>query len=180
MLDLTRTNFLFCIYFYITSKEILEYECILGKYREISHGNDMLQLMKTLFLFIWAYSIIGEFQKMFYCEREINFVGFFFLSFVFSGPHLWHIEVPRLGSTRSYSCWLTPQLQQLEIQAMSVTYTTAHGNARSLTHWVRAGIKPASSWMLVEFVNHRATTGTPNFVGFFWWGVLEVGLEVGL
>ena len=33
-----------------------------------------------------------------------------------------------------------------------VTYTTAHGNARSLTHWVRPGIKPASSWILVGFV----------------------------
>ena len=28
-------------------------------------------------------------------------------------------------------------------------YAAAHGNARSLTHWVRPGIKPASSWILV-------------------------------
>ena len=28
----------------------------------------------------------------------------------------------------------TPQPQQYQIQAMSLTYTTAHGNARSLTH----------------------------------------------
>ena len=41
------------------------------------------------------------------------------------------------------------QPQQLRIRAMSVTYTTAHGNARSLTHWVRPGIQPASSWILV-------------------------------
>ena len=33
-----------------------------------------------------------------------------------------------------YSCWLTPQLQQYHIGAASVTYTTAHGNSRSLTH----------------------------------------------
>ena len=37
-------------------------------------------------------------------------------------------------------------------QAASVTYTTAHGNARSLTHWAGAGIEPASSWLLVRFV----------------------------
>ena len=37
---------------------------------------------------------------------------------------------------------------------MSVTYTTDHGkNARSLTHWLRPGIKPASSWILVRFVS---------------------------
>ena len=36
---------------------------------------------------------------------------------------------------------------------MSATYTTVHGNARSLTHWVRPWSKPASSWMLVRFVS---------------------------
>ena len=41
-------------------------------------------------------------------------------------------------------------------------HTTAHGIARSLTHWMRLGIKPATSWFLVGFVNHWATTGTPK------------------
>ena len=35
---------------------------------------------------------------------------------------------------------------------MSATYTIAHHNARSLTHWARPGIKPASYWILVLFV----------------------------
>ena len=39
------------------------------------------------------------------------------------------------------------------IRAMSVTYTTAHGNARSLTHWARPGIKPTNSCFLVGFVS---------------------------
>ena len=30
-------------------------------------------------------------------------------------------------------------------------YTTAHGNAKSLTHWARPGIEPVSSWILVRF-----------------------------
>ena len=47
---------------------------------------------------------------------------------------------------------------------MSVTYTTAHRNAWSLTHWGRPGIQPASSWRLVGFVNHWATKGTPQVV----------------
>ena len=47
----------------------------------------------------------------------------------------------------------TPQPQQHQIPAASVTYTTAHGNAGSLTHWARPGIKPASSWILVTFVS---------------------------
>ena len=39
------------------------------------------------------------------------------------------------------------------IGAASVTYTTAWGNSRSLTHWEGPGIKPASSWILVGFVS---------------------------
>ena len=37
--------------------------------------------------------------------------------------------------------------------ATSTTYTTAHGNARSLTHWARPGIEPTTSWFLVRFVS---------------------------
>ena len=34
-----------------------------------------------------------------------------------------------------------------------MSYTTAHGNAGSLTHGVRPGIESASSWMLVGFIS---------------------------
>ena len=40
-----------------------------------------------------------------------------------------------------------------QIQATSATYTTAHGNAESLTHWVRPGIEPESFWILVGFIS---------------------------
>ena len=39
------------------------------------------------------------------------------------------------------------------IWATSVTYTTACGHTGSLTHWVRPGIKPASSWILVRLIS---------------------------
>ena len=45
-----------------------------------------------------------------------------------------------------------PQPQQHGIRATCATYTTAHGNAGSLSCWARPGIKPASSWILVGFV----------------------------
>ena len=46
-----------------------------------------------------------------------------------------------------------PQPQQHGIQAASVTYTTAHGNDKSLTCLARPGMEPASSWILVGLVN---------------------------
>ena len=39
---------------------------------------------------------------------------------------------------------------------MSVTYTTAHDNPRSLTHWETPRIEPTSSRMLVMFVTAEA------------------------
>ena len=64
---------------------------------------------------------------------------------VFLGPHPWDVKVPRLPST--------PQPQQCQIRASSVTYTIAHGNAESLIHWARPGIEPVSSSILVRFVS---------------------------
>ena len=65
--------------------------------------------------------------------------------------------------------------QKHQNQATSASYTAACGNARSLTHWARWGIKPASSWILVGFLSHWATTGTPPFCfpnSILWGGKL--------
>ena len=43
--------------------------------------------------------------------------------------------------------------------AISVTYTTAHGNAGSLSQWARPGIKHASIRILAGFIT---TPGTPE------------------
>ena len=55
--------------------------------------------------------------------------------------------------------------QQHQIQ--TAVYTIAQGNAVSLTHWVRPGIEPITSWILVRFVTCWATTGTPVYK--LWW-----------
>ena len=47
-------------------------------------------------------------------------------------------------------------------------------NTGSFTHWVRPGIKAASSGILVEILTHWATTGAPNF--YFE----QMGLETGV
>ena len=50
---------------------------------------------------------------------------------------------------RRCSCQPMPQPQQLGVQAASVAYTS---NSGSLTHWVRPGIKPICSWILLGFI----------------------------
>ena len=56
------------------------------------------------------------------------------------------------GLNRSCSCQSAPQPQQCQSQSASVTYTTAHSNMGSLTHWARSGIEPISSWIPVRFI----------------------------
>ena len=67
--------------------------------------------------------------------------------------HPWHMKVLSLGVESSYSCQPVTQPQQHQILAVSVTYSTAHSNAGSFTHWARPGIEAASSWILVGFVS---------------------------
>ena len=82
---------------------------------------------------------------------------------------------PGYGSNQSYSRQPRPQPQQWGIRAVSMSYTTAHGNAGSSTHWERPGIEPVSSRILVGFVNHWATTVTPSFLFLFF---LFLGLQL--
>ena len=54
-----------------------------------------------------------------------------FVRFCLLGPNLWHMESSKLG---------------VKSELPLLAYTTAHGNAGSLTHGAEPGIKPATSW----------------------------------
>ena len=73
--------------------------------------------------------------------------------FVFLGPHPWQQRFPGQGSNWSYSCQPPPQPQQRQIRAASLMCTTAHSNARFLTHWARPGIEPPTLWFPVGFIS---------------------------
>ena len=72
--------------------------------------------------------------------------------FLFRAPPGAYGRSQARGRIGAASCRPTPQPQQCQIRAASATYSTAHGNARSLTHRARPGMEPASSWILVGFV----------------------------
>ena len=55
-----------------------------------------------------------------------------------------------------------PQPQTCQIQAMSAVCTSAHSNARSLTHWAGPGTEPTSSRIPVRFI-----TTEPRWE--LWW-----------
>ena len=97
--------------------------------------------------------------------RPILF-SFFFLVFLFIIFFLFKAApVAYGGSLWSYRCQPTPQPQQQQchIWTVSATYTTAHSNVRSLTHWARPGIETASLRMLVRFISTEP-----------WWELLDL------
>ena len=102
-------------------------------------------------------------------EPSISLFYFIFFNFIFvfflrAALTVYRSSQAR-GSNQSYSCRPALQPQQLGIQAASaVTYTPAHGNARSLTHWVRPGTEPASSSMLVRFISTEPQRELFNFI----------------
>ena len=85
------------------------------------------------------------------------FEKFFFLFFL--GLHLQHMDVPGLGVKSELQWRPVPQPQHCKIQATSAIHATACGNAASLTHWARSGIKPESSQTLCQALNTRSHNG---------------------
>ena len=83
-----------------------------------------------------------------------HFLSFFLLLLLFfrATPAAHEISHTR-GSNGNYRCWPMPQPQQHEIRGVSVSYTAARSNAWSLTHWVRPGLEPTSSWLPVRFIS---------------------------
>ena len=79
------------------------------------------------------------------------FFFFFFLSFY--GCTCGIRKFLGEGSIRSCGCQPIPQPWQHQIWGTSVTFAAACSNARSLTHWARPGIKPASSQTLCWVLN---------------------------
>ena len=76
-------------------------------------------------------------------SMSIKKIVWIFFSFLLL--HLQHMEVLSPEVKSELQLWPTPQSWQHWIWATSVIYTTASNNVRSLTHWVRPGIKPTSS-----------------------------------
>ena len=73
-------------------------------------------------------------EKQKKADKVRNLIYLFILLFAFQGHTCSIQRFPGQESNQSYRCWPTPQSQQHQIRAMSASYTTAHSNARSLTH----------------------------------------------
>ena len=94
-------------------------------------------------------------------SHRLPFLTFYVLSLFFLlGPHLQHMEFQGCAKATarldpSWICNLCRSLWQHHI----------------LRHWGRPGMEPAFSRILVGFLTHWATTGTPSLPSL--WGLVE-------
>ena len=110
------------------------------------------------FWFLYIYLFQNGIQTQ---SHSICLNTFHIWLFSFLGLHLWHMEVSRLG--------IESELQLLAHTTATATLDLNHifnlhcrlGHTGSWTHWARPGIEPMSSWILLGFLTHWATVGTP-------------------
>ena len=77
------------------------------------------------------------------------------------------MEVPRLGIELELQLLAYTTATARPDPSCIWTHTTTHGNAGSPTHWVRPGIKPTSSWILVGLITAEPQQEFQNFFFFF-------------
>ena len=107
-------------------------------YEIVSHYNSSLHFSNSCcfvslhLLFTICNSTLRHLLRSF--AHLKNWIVFLiFIYFFFLGPHLWHMEVTRLGVELELQLRPVPQPQQCRIQAPSLTYAAACSNAGSLT-----------------------------------------------
>ena len=150
------------------------YTCVWGLclYLYRTFTSRIYKKQETLMFTSWKGNLVAGRQE----SRELTF-AFYILFYthihtyihIFLGPHSRHMEIPRVGVKWSCSHWPTPQPQPQSqphgIWAVSVTYSTAHSNARSLTHSEARD----QTWVLMDTSQICfcwATTETPTYFNF--------------
>ena len=87
-----------------------------------------------------------------YVYLFIFFVFFFFFNLFRTAPLAYGGSQAK-GLTGPVAAGLCHCHSKCQIWATSMTYTTAHGNTRSLTRWAKPGIEPTTSWFPVRFIS---------------------------
>ena len=91
-----------------------------------------------------------------------HFIHVMFLFFLFKAAPVPHGSSQPRGQIRAASASPHHSHSRLGSKPVSATYTMAHGNAGSLTHWESPGIKPMSSRVLPGFITCWHTIGFPR------------------
>ena len=130
-----------------------------------------INIKMTVSSFLFYQSMVLSF--LVHLAVAIQLFFFFFCLFLSFFAISWDTPVAYGGSqARGLIGAVAAGLRQSHSNTRSKPYLrptphTAHGNARSLTHWMRPGIKPEFSWILVRFVTAEPQWELPWCVFLF-------------
>ena len=119
-------------------------------------------LVAQIFIFFFASSPVSHWQIL--SVKSLKISLYLFLLFR-AAPTVYGSSLAR-DRIRAATAGLHHSHSNAKIRAMSVIYTTGHSYTGSLTHWVRPGSEPTSSWILVRFL-----TAEPR------WEILKISLH---
>ena len=104
-------------------------------------GRSSLNILATMYI-LWIFSLFLGLVYIFLC-----FVFVFVLPF--------RAALSAYGSSQARAPMRVTASTATATRDLSwvCTYTRAHCNDRSLTHWARPGIEPTASWILVKFIS---------------------------
>ena len=140
------------------------------------HGSWNHVLLKPFFLLRLLFGVINESSDLAMIKTLIlrHFKNLFFFFKTSRGSRFLRVTyiwtawaAPRLRSQLAFFFSAAPTAyggSQARVCTGAATASLhhSHSKARSLTPWTRPGIKPASSWILISFLTHWATKGTPQ------------------
>ena len=146
---LSRLNIYYCVLTYLRCRKYIRCH----KFLHCLHKLDHILWCNLLYI---VYSLAVKYrQHKIYQGMKVS-VKFYFIIIIIIIIIiilLFRATPVAYGHSQAWG-WIeaTAAATAIAIRDLSCTasYTTAHGNAGSLTHRARSGIEPASSWILVD------------------------------
>ena len=122
----------------------------------------LLYKMRVILCFEWihAFPSTWELWTLSFVKISLGHSFFFFFClFTFSHTYIQHMEVPEPGLENGAAAAVSHSHSNTRSELHMQPVATACGHARSLTHWVRPGVKPASSWKPHRVLNPLSHNG---------------------
>ena len=140
-----------------------------------AQADSIMAILRCILLIFLALLWLFISINIFIMSISILYIYIYLFIYLFLGPHLQHMEVPRLGVQLELQLPAYPKPQQGWNWVRSAIYNTAHCNARSLTHWAGPGVELESSWILVGWVSAEPRRELPQLYNtkFRWKNIIK-------
>ena len=112
-LGIEPTTYWFLVGFVSTEPQRELLNLLIGVFRPLTFLSDYWYSWRNIYHICYYFLFIALIITSYFCLLLLFCLLWFYFTFCLLGQHLQHMEVPRLGSNRSYSCRPTPELMAM-------------------------------------------------------------------